>query len=226
MPGKPVARFVYDGLGRMSFMFTHLHHDMPLDDHYERDLYYDGVRRVAEHIHYDLAYYPFNDSWDELEYAWGPGYVDELAFAIRDDGVRAVTRSRTPTTTSSAGSRRSGRCSRSTPTAPTATSAPPEVRPNHDFPPHAIGHQGLFFVRLDGDPADPPLEVGAKGLYYNRNRWYSPGLGRFTTRDVNETALPILTAMVLQTARLLDSPVGVIQWAGALFRRDESVYFP
>ena len=193
MPGKPVARFVYDGLGRMAFMFTHLHHDTPLDDHYERDLYYDGVRRIAEHIHYDLALYPFNDSWDELEYAWGPDYVDELAFAIRDDGVaqypiqdanynlvgwfKALGAVLSQYTYGPYGDLRAA-----------------EVRPSHDFPPHAIGHQGLFFVRLDGDPDDPPLETGAKGLYYNRNRWYSPELGRFMQRDVNETALPILTA--------------------------------
>ena len=174
-------------------MFTHLHHDTPLDDHYERDLYYDGVRRIAEHIHYDLAYYPFNESWDELEYAWGPGYVDELAFAIRDDGVeqypiqdanynivgwfKALGAVLSQYTYGPYGDLRAA-----------------EVRPNHDFPPHALGHQGLFFVRLDGDPADPPLEPGAVGLYYNRNRWYNPDLGRFMQRDVNETALPILTA--------------------------------
>ena len=182
-------------------MFTHLHHDTPLDDHYERDLYYDGVRRIAEHIHYDLALYPFNDSWDELEYAWGPDYVDELAFAIRDDGVaqypiqdanynlvgwfKAIGAVLSQYTYGPYGDLRAA-----------------EVRPNHDFPPHAIGHQGLFFVRLDGDPADPPLEVGAKGLYYNRNRWYSPGLGRFMQRDVNETALPILTAYAFNGAAL------------------------
>ena len=70
-----------------------------------------------------------------------------------------------------------------------------DVRPNHDLPPHAIGHQGLFFVRFDGIPDDPPLETGAKGLYYNRNRWYSPELGRFMQRDVNETALPTVTSL-------------------------------
>ena len=220
-PGTPdgaTAQFVYDGLGRLivqktglgtenarathlyydgvrRIMFTHLHYDTPLDDHYERDLYYDGVRRIAEHIHYDLAYYPFNESWDKLEYAWGPDYVDELAFAIRDDGVaqypiqdanynivgwiKAIGAVLSQYTYGPYGDLRAA-----------------EVRPNHDFPPHAIGHQGLFFVRLDGDPADPPLEVGAKGLYYNRNRWYRPDLGRFMQRDVNETALPIITAMV------------------------------
>jgi RHS repeat-associated protein len=58
-----------------------------------------------------------------------------------------------------------------------------------------VGHQGLFFLRLDGPEDAPALAGGATGLYYNRNRWYSPHLGRFLTRDVNETALPILVAL-------------------------------
>jgi hypothetical protein len=58
----------------------------------------------------------------------------------------------------------------------------------------ACGHQGLFFIRLDGSVDDPPLAPGAVGLYYNRNRWYSPYLGRFLQRDVNETAMPIIIA--------------------------------
>lgn len=35
------------------------------------------------------------------------------------------------------------------------------------------------------------------GLYYARNRWYSPELGRFITRDPNATAAPIVTATPL-----------------------------
>jgi hypothetical protein len=73
--------------------------------------------------------------------------------------------------------------------------------------PHAMnraGHQGLFFERFDGAYDDYTLFrviqgtafiTGAKGLYYNRNRFYLPSLGRFTTRDPNETALPILRAL-------------------------------
>ncbi len=65
-----------------------------------------------------------------------------------------------------------------------------------------VGHQGLFFIRFDGDPDDPPHAVGARGLYYNRNRWYSPDLGRFIQRDVNETALPIITALAFNAEML------------------------
>ena len=59
-------------------------------------------------------------------------------------------------------------------------------------PVNTAGHQGLFYERLDGQG----LAAGATGFYYNRNRFYSPALGRFLQRDPNETAMPLLTAMV------------------------------
>jgi len=60
---------------------------------------------------------------------------------------------------------------------------------------NTLGHQGLHFIRLDDtSPAANTLTPAARGLYYNRNRFYSPDLGRFITRDPNATALPILTA--------------------------------
>ncbi len=74
-------------------------------------------------------------------------------------------------------------------------------------PPHnAIAHQGLFFERFFGSaadlladrtlaPADTLTGTGPAGLYHNRNRWYSPDLGRFITRDPNESALPIVVAL-------------------------------
>jgi len=63
---------------------------------------------------------------------------------------------------------------------------------------NTLGHQGLHFVRLDDtSPAANTLTPTARGLYYNRNRFYSPDLGRFITRDPNATALPILTAMTM-----------------------------
>jgi RHS repeat-associated protein len=52
-------------------------------------------------------------------------------------------------------------------------------------PDNRVGHQGLFYYGF-----------GTSGLYYNRNRWYSPTLGRFTTKDPNETALAVVGAMV------------------------------
>jgi len=82
------------------------------------------------------------------------------------------------------------------------------------FHPHAMnraGHQGLFFERFDGSYDDYTLFrvaqgtafiTGAKGLYYNRNRFYSPTLGRFTTRDPNETGAPILAAIAVNGSTL------------------------
>ncbi|MBK8915635.1 MAG: hypothetical protein IPM64_13755 [Phycisphaerales bacterium] len=69
-----------------------------------------------------------------------------------------------------------------------------------------VGHQGLFFDRFVVAPGatilDPLLSPTSGssapertvGLYYNRNRWYSPTLGRFTGRDPSDTALPIAIA--------------------------------
>ena len=59
-------------------------------------------------------------------------------------------------------------------------------------------------MRLDGWADDPSLEPGAVGLYYDRNRWLHPHLGRFLQRDVNETALPILAAVAFN-GQTLDS---------------------
>jgi len=69
-----------------------------------------------------------------------------------------------------------------------------------------IGHQGLFFERFcvwatDSvydralQPDDPATAHRSIGLYYNRNRWYSPELGRFVQRDMNAAALPIIEAL-------------------------------
>ncbi|MBK9121284.1 MAG: hypothetical protein IPM18_17005 [Phycisphaerales bacterium] len=91
---------------------------------------------------------------------------------------------------------------------------------DHDtvaIPFNRLGHQGLCFERFCVDPderiTDDPLAgerfatgtggvpAGTRrptvGLYYARNRWYSPDLGRFVTRDPNATAAPIVTATPL-----------------------------
>jgi len=55
-------------------------------------------------------------------------------------------------------------------------------------PQNRIGHQGLFFDRYNF-PANPltdsPFDTAALGLYYNRNRFYSPALGRYLRNDPN-----------------------------------------
>jgi RHS repeat-associated protein len=44
---------------------------------------------------------------------------------------------------------------------------------------------------------DPTVSPTENGLYYNRNRFYDPHLGRFIQRDPNATALPIITALFM-----------------------------
>lgn len=63
-----------------------------------------------------------------------------------------------------------------------------------------MGHQGLFFDRLDvgllnGDGSENPKQaVGAVGIYYNRARTYSPQLGRFLQADPNATGMLLPSA--------------------------------
>lgn len=65
-----------------------------------------------------------------------------------------------------------------------------------------IAHQGLFFERFADDILSPPLDVGAPGVYYNRNRHYQPYLSRFLQRDVQQTVQPLATALAFNGHRL------------------------
>ena len=53
---------------------------------------------------------------------------------------------------------------------------------------NTVGHRGLFFY-----PTAPggALDPATPGLYYHRNRWYSPQLGRLLQRDPLKTAIPL-----------------------------------
>ena len=55
-----------------------------------------------------------------------------------------------------------------------------------------VGHQGLFYYAFDStNPGITAATAARHGLYYNRNRWYSPSLGRFTTPDPNASGLAL-----------------------------------
>ena len=62
-----------------------------------------------------------------------------------------------------------------------------------------IGHKGLFADRLDvgvgaaTDPESPRLIPHAHTVYQNRNRAYTPSLGRFLQPDPNQTAMTLLS---------------------------------
>ena len=66
---------------------------------------------------------------------------------------------------------------------------------SYDRPMLEVGHQGLFFDRLDvpllnsDGSENPRLAANAAGLYYNRARTYSPSLGRFLQADPNATGM-------------------------------------
>jgi hypothetical protein len=61
------------------------------------------------------------------------------------------------------------------------------------MPRNRVGHQGLFYDRLTGTVLDQQIGRGFAGVYYNRNRTYSPGLGRFLQRDPNGSSSPIIS---------------------------------
>ena len=98
------------------------------------------------------------------------------------------------------------------------------------LPVNRLGHQGLFFERFCVDPNDsvtaPALlpddpATGRKvvGLYNNRNRWYSPELGRFVQKDMNETAMPIITVLVMNghaPSTILDALNGESNYADGM----------
>ena len=65
-------------------------------------------------------------------------------------------------------------------------------------PVNRVGHQGLFFDRLDASPiAGDQLTTGAAGFYQNRNRVYRPDLARFLQRDPNASAIPLLISAAM-----------------------------
>ena len=212
-PCKPVQR--------RRFFFavaaTYLQTDTPR----ELELFYDGVRRIKERYYVDpdivedpleggllgmmalLGDFGEIEGWCvETDYVWGPDYVDELAFLVNDSNAARYA-IQDANYNVMGWSVPNGTLNTNYVYGPYGDLRIVEYRNPSTPPPLALGHQGLFFVRLDGEADDPPLTVGAKGLYYNRNRWYSPELGRFTTRDVNETALPIL-ALIAKNGESID----------------------
>jgi len=141
---------------------------------------------------------PIETFWTEREYVYGTGYVDEFVcefspsatagqaddvlYFLQDANYNVVA------LTDATGAIAEQR----------VFEPYGELAAGETFCEHAVsrvGHQGLFFERLDGTVNQPPIAPAALGFYYNRNRMYSPTLGRFMQRDPNATALPIMTAM-------------------------------
>ncbi|MCG3136725.1 MAG: hypothetical protein HJJLKODD_00561 [Phycisphaerae bacterium] len=208
--GTLKGRYSYDGLGRLV-----VSEQRPSSSTSRWDYYYDGVRRIAEVTSLSLQPYDPNPTGNELwsesdlrllapedeisvnstlsisdtqlisssytdrEYIYGPSYVDEFVaqvdrygnpWYILQDGNFNVT----------------GLASAAGNIVHQYTYSPyGQIVAQEQLASHAANrvlHQGLFWD-------------SAVGLYYNRNRWYDPELGRFIQKDPNETALPIITAL-------------------------------
>ena len=164
------------------------------------DLYYDGIRRVQEVgkiVGIPGAGVTIESAWSaehiEREYVYGPDEVDE--FILQSDGAGTAVYVVQDGNYSVVG----------------LTNEIGEILEQYTFSPYGktlvterfgadphnqLGHQGLFYLRFDrcayGVTGNETLAPGSAGLYYNRNRWYSPLLGRFTQPDPKATELPIL----------------------------------
>ena len=177
------------------------------DDPRTTHLYYDGVRRI--HESYVESMGPLGGDFLEMllegeslgglagaketEYVWGPDYVDELAFFLNSDGyARYVLLDANYNVMGVA--KPNGDLVAQWAYGPYGDVRRADWKNANSPTPLSCGHQGLFFVRLDGSVSDPPLEPDAIGLYYNRNRWLSPHLGRFLQRDPHISALALDTA--------------------------------
>jgi hypothetical protein len=157
---------------------------------------------------------PEPTTWTDREYVYGPDYVDEIiaqippaagqAFApasargpvmyvLQDANYNVVALVAT-----------NGNLLEQYAYEPYGTLAARDDFGNHAV--NRVGHQGLFFERFDGTYADGTLDIAPPGaalgpigigLYFARNRFYGPGIGRWTTADPNETGLPIVAALAM-----------------------------
>lgn len=152
--------------------------------------------------------------WDQREYVWGPNYVDELAFQFDKNGkplyslldgnfnVIAVVAGATIATAS--GNVPAGTVLEQYTWSPYGELVAKDElygNPSNMPPRNRVGHQGLFFERYDGLNTDPPLTIGARGLYYNRNRWYDAANGRFLSQDMNATGTLALSQLAYHGER-------------------------
>ncbi|MBW7905419.1 MAG: hypothetical protein H3C42_07615 [Phycisphaerae bacterium] len=222
-PGDLMARYAYDGLGRLIVRQVPLSRGIP--DAWTpyvqaESYYYDGVRRIQTAIERDpnelvlVAAATLEPAFllvaerDVLEYVWGPDYVDELVCqygGAADPNAPSF-----------------GALTDANYNVMAIVDGDCEVVEQYVYDPYGgllavetldpnttvlnrVAHQGLFFERFADDILSPPLAVGAPGVYENRNRKYEPYLSRFLQKDVNAAAQPVLDAIALNGARLASS---------------------
>ncbi len=206
-PGALVCEFSYDGLGRLARKLSPFpgYGGYWRTEHY----FYDGVRRIQEVWSDPIASYspfPSDDeesmnptTWSEREYVYTPGFADEfvcqidgynrLAYVLQDANFNVMALVADD-----------GSTIKQYTWAPYGELLSSETYGNFGF--SRIGHQGLLWDRFDANILTSALEPGVKGLYQNRNRTYSPYLGRFMQADPNGTGSPLVGAL----ARFGDDP--------------------
>jgi RHS repeat-associated protein len=217
-PDEWIVRHIYDAMGRL--MRKRVPHPGNASKTVTENYFYDGVRRIQTSITW-----PAQSGWSAgtawQEYVYGPDYVDEFVAFVDDplgSGVgtyytlqdanynvmallRASSSDGGPTPLSASNvvvwqaqfspyglPLVAETITANLPSSVTATQAAAACR---------IGHQGLFIDRLDGAADGPSLTADAELLYHNRNRTYSPALGRFVQKDVNGAGLPVLAALAM-----------------------------
>ncbi len=206
--GTSVARYAYDGLGRVIFKEWRV-----FPDKFQLHYYYDGVRRIQENLgtyaeecdaYTCWGYFDFEA---EREYVYGPDYVDEFVAQVKPDAAGdAIAYVVQDANYNVVGlfDENGAVKTQYTYTPYGAIAAVDDFGLSFD---NRIAHQGLFFDRYDTAPfAAPslvPFTQNPKGHYDNRNRRYDPSLGRFTQRDPNKTAIPLLLGMARSGAEAL-----------------------
>ena len=183
--GSLVAWYAYDALGRL-IKGGEQTTDGLATVHY----YYDGVRRIQEVVDPSS---PTGTGTTRGEYVYGPDYVDEFVLQSYSLGSGQGDRQQKMYMLQDANYNvmalvnATGGVLEHYQWDPYGTLVDKQTN-GSPGPVNRVGHQGLFFYRFDGSTGGP-FTTTATGLYYNRNRWYSPKLGRFTSKDPNETAL-------------------------------------
>ncbi|MCL4743651.1 MAG: hypothetical protein KJZ54_15760, partial [Phycisphaerales bacterium] len=201
-PGAWRAHFAYDALGRL------VSKQVPWgslgNDERWCWYYYDGVRRIVEVFRDPLvtgggigggppsggSYTTYTDR----EYVWGPDYVDEclwqvdkvgdVAFVLQDGNYNVVGLVD-----------EEGALLRQYAWDPYGQ--PIAVDDLGTFGHNRLGHQGLFFDRLDANAPNADLTATARGVYYARNRPYAPHIGRWMTSDPNGTGTAVVGSIIL-----------------------------
>lgn len=208
--GPVIAEFNYDALGRLIYR----------GDSNTGSLYfYDGVRRIQERT----VRWSANRADTAREYVYSPHDIDEV-IAIEEPALAQAVEADTPGVLDKVffaiealrrGNKASLVVQDQDKNVVALTDQSGKVQKQYSYSPYGllleseefspgvvnrIGHQGLFWESL-GFESEFKINSATRrldsGLYYNRNRFFSPQLGRFIQRDPNATAAPVMQALAM-----------------------------